>query len=574
MYILGINSAYHEAAACLIKDGQIIMAIEEERLNRVKHGKLSSPSTSKHLPWNAINECLMAQGISLAQCDHIGYSYDPEILQTGVGLNTGADHKATDWDLSDNAYQSKEGGMAFLAGVLDAESQLREDGGFSGEFHFLPHHDCHAASAFHVSPFDKAAVLVVDGIGEWASTSLYYGNEQYIEKQRDIIFPNSLGFLWEKLSMYLGFSKYDASKVMGIAGYGHAGKTAEAFGKIVTNEQDMVIAMDVLKHESSDFSSLEALFGLPKLTAPLDFNNHKWSDYVHIAAGLQAVTERVLINILKSFDTSEYNYLCMAGGVALNCAANGKIVNEGLFKDIFIQPAAHDAGTALGAAYLIWNQKLGNPRAFVFENAYLGPEFSDEEIEEILIDSDFKYEYIGDDVAKVAQLIADGNIVGWFFGRMEWGPRALGNRSLLADPRNKSVRETMNVKVKHLERYRPFCPSILADKADEWFDIQHSCDANKYMLTTTIVHEHQREAISAVVHEDYTVRMQIVRQSDNERYFALISEFEKITGVPIILNTSFNDSEPVVCTPTDAVNTFAKTGIDYLAIGRYLVSKT
>lgn len=571
MYILGLNAAYHESAACLLKDGEVRIAIEEERLNRRKHGKHSSPESTSVLPWRAIRACLAHEGIRLEDVAHVGYSFSPEALQAGVEAwrRTGA-HRH-DWELEATSYQSQEGGLKFLEGVLSSKTRLSE-AGFGGEFHFLPHHDCHAASAFHVSPFERAAVLVVDGIGEWASSSLYHGVGTRLEKVREFSFPNSLGFVWEKLSRYLGFSRYDACKVMGLAAYGDPAKTIDAFARVMTDRAGLVVDPEVLRHESPDFSRIEALFGLPQRSQPVDFDVDDWRAYADVAAGLQQLTEEALFAVLENFDRAAYRNLCMAGGVALNCAANGKIVRSGLFDDVFIQPAAHDAGTALGAAMLIWTEVLGQARNYVFTNAYLGPEYPDEEIERILAHTSLRYEKV-DITREVARLLAEGHIIGWFQGRMEWGPRALGNRSLLADPRNRAVRELMNVQVKHRERYRPFCPSVLAEKAGEWFDAGRDVDANKYMLATSIVRPNKRELIPAVIHKDDTVRAQLVRRADNPRYYELIAEFERRTGVPLVLNTSFNDSEPIVCSPQDAIKTFMTTGIGYLALGSYLVCK-
>lgn len=571
MYILGLNAAYHESAACLVEDGQVRIAIEEERLNRRKHGKLSTPDSASILPWRSIKACLAHAGIGLQDVEHIGYSFDPETLQAGVEAWRRAGRHAHDWELEATSYQSQEGGLKFLEGVLSSKTRLLE-AGFRGQFHFLSHHACHAASAFHVSPFERAAVLVVDGIGEWASTSLYNGEATKLDKIREYTFPNSLGFVWEKLSRYLGFSRYDASKVMGLAAYGDPATTAEAFATLMTDKASLEVDANAIRHESPDFSGIEALFGLPRRTEPVDFGVENWRAYVDVAAGLQRLTEDALFAVLGNFDRERYRNLCLAGGVALNCAANGVIVRRGLFDDVFIQPAAHDAGTALGAAILIWTEILGQARNYVFRNAYLGPEYSDPEIERILAHTSLRYEKL-DITREVARLLTEGNIVGWFQGRMEWGPRALGNRSLLADPRNPQIRELMNVQVKHRERYRPFCPSVLADKASEWFDAAGDVDANKYMLTTSIVRSSKRDLIPAVIHEDDTVRAQLVSRVDNPRYYELISEFERLSDVPLVLNTSFNDSEPIVCSPQDAIKTFMKTGINYLALGSYLVSK-
>ncbi len=572
MYILGLNAAYHESAACLIEDGQVRVAIEEERLNRRKHGKLSTPESAMILPWRAIKACLDHEGIGLAEVAHVGYSFDPYALQAGVEAWRRDNTRQRDWPLDETSYQGRHGGLTFVEGVLSAKKQLAEKSGFRGEFHFLSHHACHAASAFNVSPFDRAAVLVVDGIGEWASTSLYRGEGRHLHKIRELTFPNSLGFVWEKVCRYLGFSRYDASKVMGLAAYGDASKTSEAFSRVVTDVATLRVDPDVLRHESPDFSSIEKLFGLPRRSEPVDFGMDNWQAYVDVAAGLQHLTQRALLQLVAHFDPRDDRRLCMAGGVALNCAANGALVRSYRFDDVFVQPAAHDAGTALGAAFLIWNGILGHERSYVFTHAYLGPEYSDGEVESILRRTSLRYEKV-QITREVARLLAAGKIVGWFQGRMEWGPRALGNRSLLADPRHKEIRASLNVKVKHRESFRPFCPSILADKAGEWFDAGGDVDANKYMLTTSIARPAKRDLVPAVIHEDGTVRAQLVNRADNPLYYDLLSEFEAITGVPLLLNTSFNDSEPIVCSPHDAIKTFMKTGIDYLALGPYLVSK-
>lgn len=571
MNILGINAAFHESAACLVVDGQVVMAIEEERINRIKHGKLASPGLAKLLPWASIKLCLERKGLSLQDIDYVGFSFDPKLLQDGVTTWRETGHVSISWPLESTSYQTREGGLVFLDGILSAQPQLR-DAGFRGEFIFLPHHDCHAASAFLVSPFDDAAVLVVDGIGEWASTTMYLGEGRRLRKVDEFLFPNSLGFVWEKLSAFLGFDRYDASKVMGLAAYGTASNTRASFAQLIHNIDSFEVDLSLLRHESPDFTPLEKLFSLKRRTSPLDFDSSNWSAYVDIAAGLQQVTEEVLIGILRRPEFARSEYLCLAGGVALNCAANGTIVDQALFKDVFVQPASHDAGTAMGAAFLIWNSLLGHERNYVLDHAFLGPEYSDEAIESVLQRTKLKYERL--DIAKVAaRLIADGKIVGWFNGRMEWGPRALGNRSLLAHPGRADIRELMNVKVKHRERFRPFCPSILAEKAEDWLHLDRDIDVNKYMLRTAKIRPEKANLVPAVIHEDQTVRPQIVREKDNPLFYRLISEFDSITGLPLLLNTSFNDSEPIVCSPQDAINTFFKTGIDYLALGSFLVSR-
>lgn len=572
MYILGINAAYHESAACLLRDGHMVVAVEEERFNRLSHGKFASPKNTSLLPWEAIRHCLRAAGITLNQCAHIGYSFDPELLQSGVDEWRASNPVEPTWELSETSYQTMDGGEAFLTGVMQTRELLREKG-FAGKFHYLSHHECHAASAFNVSPFDKAAVAVIDGIGEWASASLYTGRGNQLTPLKEYRFPNSIGFLWERLSMYLGFSQYDASKVMGLGAYGDPAATRAAFDQLVTDREQLTIDPTILRHESPDFTPLERLFGLPKRDRSIgDATDPAMRGYVDVAAGLQAATEELVLRILRNFDREEYPRLCMAGGVALNCAVNGRVIREKLFHDVFIQPASHDAGTALGAAVLVWNKVLGNDRVYVMNDAYLGPSYSRAEVEAELQAAGLAYEAPDDFALATAKLLTEGKIVGWFNGRMEWGPRALGNRSLLADPRNNGIREVMNVKVKHRELFRPFCPSVLAEKAQEWF-VTGGVNAGRYMLTTSDVLESKRDLIPAVVHVDGSARAQEVRQVDNPNFHRLISEFEKLTGVPILLNTSFNDSEPIVCSPRDAIKTFLKTRIDCLAIEGFLVTK-
>jgi carbamoyltransferase len=571
-YVLGINAAFHESAACLVRDGALVLAVEEERYNRTSHGKKAAPGNTTLLPWLAIDACLRAEGISLADCAHVGYSFDPELLQAGVSAWRARSPGAPSWELPPESYQTLLGGSVFLSGLVESETLLRERG-FKGRFHYLPHHDCHAASAFHVSPFERAAVAVIDGVGEWATTSLYYGAGDTLERIEECHYPNSIGFIWEKFSAYLGFGPYDACKVMGLSAYGDARRTRAAFEKLVTSIDPFRVDGAVLRHESMDFGQLEAVFGLPKRTAPVqDAADPKMSGYVDIAAGLQVVTEEVVLAMLRKFNRQEYANLCLAGGVALNCALNGRVLRERLFKNVFVQPAAHDAGTALGAAMLVWSGNLGQRRAYTMRNAYQGPEFSEAEIRAELDRAELPYRLLESYADDIARLIADGNVVGWFNGRMEWGPRALGNRSLLADPRNQHIREIINAKVKHREPFRPFCPSVMAERAKEWFDVQDA-EANKYMLTTAQVREDKRRLIPAVVHEDGTARIHEVHASENPQYHRLLEAFEAITGVPVLLNTSFNDSEPIVCTPLDAIRTFTKTRIDYLVFGRVIVAK-
>ena len=562
-YILGINAAYHESSACLIHNGEIILALEEERLNRIKHTKPARVDNADELPIGAIELCLETAGITWQEIDRIGYSFDP--IKRLKNKDYSEPVLPGDWG-------STEGEQLFyekLQQVPQKLSQLaRED--ITAKFEWLDHHLCHAGSAYFVSPYDDAAVLVVDGIGEFESTTFYHGKGNRLNKLKTIDYPNSLGFLWEKFAEFLGFSEYDACKVMGLASYGNFKYYDREFRQLLTLESgSFQLDPKILQFRVHDFSELEKLFGPQREPGgPLE------ERHMDIAATLQKVTEEVLLELANDLHhrTGSPN-LCLAGGVALNCVANRVLQEKTPFQNIYIQPAANDAGTAIGAAYAIWHQMLGQPRNYVMERPYLGPEYSDEKIQTVLDAHHLNYRRCDNIEATAAKLVAQGNIVGWFQDRMEMGPRALGSRTLLADPRNPNMRDILNHKVKHREHFRPFAPSVLADKAQAWFCIEDSQMPSDFMLFAYEVRESQQDLIPAVIHVDGTSRVQTVRSQSHPKYYRLIQEFEKLTGVPIVLNTSFNDSEPIVCSPEDAVNTFGKTRIDYLAIGNFLVSK-
>ncbi len=578
MNVLGINAAYHESSACLVNKGRIIAAVEEERLNRIKHAKPSRVDNPGVLPLRAIEHCLREGGrehgtpLALADLDHIGYSLDPV-----ERLKRNSSHQHP-YPVVAGSFGSPEGERLFHERSRAVEEHLRGLG-FRGSFHYLDHHDCHAASTFFVSPFEEAAVLVVDGIGEWESTTSYRGTGNRLERLDSIGFPHSIGLLWEKVSKFLGFSEYDACKVMGLASYSSPERYLESFRRLlhVNGNGSFHVDDSIVRLRNEDYSGLEELFGLGRRSRPIEVAENGTRPYVEVAAALQRVTEEAMLAVSRDLKRQTgANYLCMAGGVALNCVANGKLLEEGLWEDIFIQPAAHDAGTALGAAFLIWNQILGQPRGEVFRSPYLGPSFSDAEIQAALDARGLVYERPERIEEATARLIAGNQVVGWFQGAMEIGPRALGNRSILADPRRADMVSTLNVKVKHREPFRPFCPSVLAHKAGEWFHLDRAdrpAQPAGYMLAAYHVREERRNAIPAVTHVDGTSRVQLVSRESNEVFFNLISELDRLTGVPMVLNTSFNNDEPIVCTPEDAVNTFLGTRIDALAAGPFLVRK-
>jgi carbamoyltransferase len=563
VYILGINSAYHESSACLIKDGVVIVALEEERLTREKHAKAASVDNPDRLPIQAINLCLEYAGIKAENIDWIAYSFNPDARLA---------NQSVDVDSTEGDWGSSTGENLFHTKLQDVPKNLSELLGIdvSEKFKWIDHHLTHAASAFFVSPFAEADILVIDGIGEFESTTFYTGKDSKFTHLNSINYPNSIGFLWEKLSTFLGFSEYDACKVMGLASYGDPSIYYDRFRQFVgIADGGFTLDNTVLRFRSQDLSALASILG-PQRTSEQPMEQ-KHSD---IAAALQQVTEEILVSIVRSWQQqTNGKYLCIAGGVGLNCVANGVLHKELPYLDIYIQPASHDAGTALGAAYMVWNQLLVRPRTYSMSTPYLGPEYSDLQIQKALNANNLVYTRHQDIEAVVAKRLADGDIVAWFQGRMEFGPRALGNRSLLADPRNPNIRDVMNVKVKHREHFRPFAPSILAEKAHEWFSIPKKSVSSDFMLFAYDALPAQQAKIPGVVHFDGTSRVQTVPQISNPRYHKLISEFEQLTGVPIVLNTSFNDSEPIVCSPQDAINTFLKTKIDCLAIGSFLLLK-
>ena len=561
MYILGINAVFHESAACLLENGKILASAEEERFNRIKHGKPANLDNPDELPWQAIQYCLDSAGVELKQIGHIGYSFNPRIKSNPLFTEEYKD----DEDLLEKT-------------LLHIPEKLKEIG-FQGEFHWVNHHTAHAASAYYVSPFQDAAILVVDGTAESSSTSFFSAKNNQLKLLQEILYPASLGALWELFSVFLGFDGYDAAKVMGLAAYGNPNRYAEHFKQIVRMVPNGQFEMDnELLHvetieyypPSGYFQGLEELFSIKNREPGQAFT----PAHQDIAASLQAITDDIVLDMTQHlYQLVQSDNLCLAGGVALNCVSNTVAFEKGPFTHLFVQPAAHDGGTALGSAFYIWNHVLGNEPREQMTHAYLGPSFTDSDMDNILQKHQLIYKRTDNIEKEVAQLISENNIVGFFQGRMELGPRALGNRSLLADPRHPNMREIFNLKVKHREYFRPLAPSVLHEEANNWFTITKETSAAEFMLMAYPVKPSMKEKIPAVVHVDGTSRVQRVKKEANPRYHQLISEFYRISGVPIVLNTSFNDSEPIVCTPQDAINTFLATEIDYMAMGNFLVSK-
>ncbi|NSL85694.1 carbamoyl transferase [Chitinophaga sp. Mgbs1] len=563
--ILGINAAYHESAASLLVDGQLIASIEEERLNRVKHAKPARIDNPDELPLGAIMECLRMADLSLADIDIVAYSFDPK-RRTAHHANMEDPTTPGDWGTPAGEY-------LFCSQLLSVPEKFRRLG-FRGQFHWVEHARAHAASAFYPAPFEEAAILSVDGIGEIESVLMAYGKKDMITPVKQIVYPNSLGFLWEKFAKYLGHSEYDACKIMSLASFGNPATYEKQFQSFIqTGKDGFEIDPLLICFRVEDYAPLENLFGVPRRKATEALRQ----EHMDIAAGLQQITTTILLALTRHIhEVTGSSNLCLAGGVALNCVANKILFEEGPFEHIYIQPAANDAGTSLGAALYTYYNIYGGEhyRPFELKHTYLGPGYTDEEIIYTLKGLDVNYEQVNDIEKTVAALISEGNVVGWFQGRMEFGPRALGNRSLLADPRNPEMIKRMNRLVKHREDHRPFCPSVLEEDATSWFEIRKDAIASRFMLMAYPVNPSLQDQIPAVVHVDGTCRIQQVQSATNPKYHRLISEFKAITGVPVLLNTSFNDREPIVCTPEDAIRTFLKTKIDYLAIGNFLLRKT
>jgi carbamoyltransferase len=577
-YILGINSAYHESAACLVHDGRIVAAAEEERFNRVRHAKRARIDNAHQLPWQAIEHCLQRAGISDGEVTHIGYSLDPERRRD---LNNAYTER---WNIRPGDFGTREGEETFYCSNMDARRRLFER--FPrAEFFFLEHHLCHAASAYTVSPLDEAAVLAVDGIGEFHSTWLGLGRGGRVEPICRVPYPHSLGFLWEKMSVLLGFDEYSGpGKMMGygcitdpmgeLSGDDHLAAMREIVRPL--GDGSFFIDNNVMRFRTDDFSELERRFG-PRRPAPVD----RYED-ASIAAALQKVTEEAVINLARGLHRLAREHglptdkLCIAGGVALNCVANDRFLRETPFRQLWIQPAANDAGTAIGAAAFIQCDVLGGERPRM-DHPYWGPSFDEQEVREA-IDRAGLQPVLPDDIAReVARRLDRGQIVAWFQGAQELGPRALGHRSILADPTRFDTRQRINSQVKKRESFRPFAPSVMAEEVPQLFDLPEGSHPADYMLLASPLKDDKlSQVIPAVVQENgsthrSTSRLHRVQPDVEPLYHRLIDEFRQLSGVGVVLNTSFNIREPIVTTPDQAIRTFQRSGMDALALGPYLI---
>jgi carbamoyltransferase len=545
--VLGINAVYHESAAALLVDGELVAAVEEERFNRIKHAKAADWDNPHQLPEHAIRFCLKHAGLTPRDIDHVAYSFDPKLRRKR--------YRAEWWDP-----RVEETFRLRLGQVQSAVEELLGRS-LGPRFHFVPHHLAHAASAYFPSGFDRAAILNIDGIGESAGSSLAKGIGTRIQSVETFEYPHSIGFMWEEFSEYLGFSNYDASKVMGLAAYGNPEVFRQTFQSILRAEaENYGIAQDFLGVQPDKYARMEAMFGPPRGLEEEILPRH-----ADIAAALQEATDAAVMALVRRAKRKvPFDNLCIAGGVALNCVTNEVITRSGEFSNVFIPSAPHDAGTAIGAAFAAHCAKQKKPPQRGTSTPYLGPSFKRSDILAAVKSAGLTARRSKSPARDAAEMIADGKIVAWFQGRMEFGPRALGNRSLLADPRRPEMRNILNQKVKHREDFRPFAPSVMAEHADEWFEVGAHSTSHAFMLFAPEVKAEQRDRIPAVVHKDGTARVQLVSRKSNPRFHELISAFFAKTGVPLVVNTSFNDSEPIVCTPTDAIVTFRKSGIDAL----------
>lgn len=545
--VLGINSVYHESAAALLVDGKLVVAVEEERFNRIKHGKQADFDNPHQLPERAVRFCLNHAGLTARDIDHVAFSFDPAARRKR--------YRSEWWDPRlEETFRLRLGQVRGAIDDLLGRS-------LGQRLHFVPHHLAHAASAYFPSGFDRAAILTIDGIGETAASSLAKAVGTDIKTVETFEYPHSIGFIWEVFSGYLGFSHYDASKVMGLAAYGDPEVYREQFLSVMrADEVNYGVAREFLGTHPDRFARMEAIFGPPRYEDAEILPRH-----ADIAAALQVATDAAVTAAVRRVKRRvPSDNLCLAGGVGLNCVTNEVVRRCGEFANVFIPSAPHDAGTAVGAAFAVHCAKDKRPPERGNATPYLGPAFRRSEILAAVKSAGLRARRSKSPARDAAGMIAGGRIVAWFQGRMEFGPRALGNRSLLADPRRPDMRAILNQKVKHREDFRPFAPSVLAEHAEEWFEIGMPTASHEFMLFACPVKPDKRDLIPAVLHKDGSARVQIVSRKSNPRFHELISSFHATTGVPLVVNTSFNDSEPIVCTPNDAIVTFRKSGIDAL----------
>jgi len=560
MYILGISCFYHDSAAVLIKDGKIIAAVQEERFTRIKQ--------DQSFPKKAIDYCFKKAGITIKDVDHVGF-YEKPFVKFERLLKT-------------YLITAPQGLFSFLKAMpvwlkqkLWIKYLIQQELDWDGEVLFVPHHLSHAASSFLVSPFKSAAILTLDGVGEWATATKGVGKANQINLTHQINFPHSLGLLYSAFTYYCGFKVNSGEyKLMGLSPYGKPKYADLIKTHLIDIKSDGSFKLNLkyfsyqyaLKMINYQFIKLLGDHGIRQPDDPLS------QHYKDIAKSIQVVTEEIILKMTKDlYQTTKEKNLCLAGGVALNCVANGKIIRESPFKKLFVQPAAGDAGGAFGTAYYIYNSVLNKKRNFVLDQPYFGPGFTDKYIKSFLHKQKVKYKKFTskqDLLNTVAKKIADQRVIGWFQGRMEWGPRALGNRSIIADARNPENQDRVNMKIKFREDFRPFAPVVMEEHIQKYFDIDRP---SPYML---LVGQVKTKNIPAITHVDNSARVQSVSRTQNPLYWGVINQFNKLTGCSVLINTSFNvRGEPIVCTPEEAYACFMGTNIDDVVLGSYLISK-
>jgi carbamoyltransferase len=574
MYVLGINAYHGGASACLIEDGRLIAAVEEERFSRIKY--------QAGFPVRAIRWVLDEAGIQPQDLDHIGISRKPtaNLMKKALFAFQRRPSLRLIMDRLDNSMKVGDLESVFCQQLGVEASSLK------AEFHHVEHHRAHMASAFFVSPFEEAAIFSVDGMGDFVSTMWGTGQGTQLAVKDEINFPHSLGLFYTAVTQWLGFPRYgDEGKVMGLAPLG-CPRYLDKMQQVVRLQRDgtFELNLDYFVHHAEGatmtwneaepklgliFSKeLVKLFGESRLPRSEITAYHQ-----DVAASLQTMLEQTEFALVRKLQRETgQKALCMAGGVALNSAFNGKILPCTDFEDIYIQPAAGDAGTSLGVCYYIYHQLLGQPRTYVMHDAYTGPAYSNGEIEEALGRAGLRSETLEEDelVRRAAEIVAEGKVLGWFQGRMEWGPRALGHRSIIADPRRADMKDILNARIKHREPFRPFAPSILLEEVGEYFDQTYP---DPFMIKVYNVLPEKRDVIPAVTHVDGTGRLQTVEREHAALYWKLINAFKERTGVSVVLNTSFNENEPIVCSPDEAIAVLQRTRMDALAIGSQLVVK-
>jgi len=578
MNILGINAYHGNASAAIVCEGRLVAAVEEERFNRVKY--------AAGFPAQAIRYCLKEAGLELKDIDHVAVPRNP-YARLGTKLFYAMRMRSFARDRI-KVLAKFTGIPEALAKAFDADPAK-----VAAQFHRVEHHKAHLASAFFVSPFERAALLSADGLGDFASTMWGSGTGNRMEIDGAIAFPHSLGLFYSAVTQYLGFLKFgDEYKVMGLGAYGEP-EQLDAIRNIVRAHGDgFRLGLEYFTHhrtgpemswaEADKTPTLGKMFSeeMEKLLGPKRNPQEPLEQrHKNLASALQARLEEIYLGMLKKLsERTGLKAVCLAGGVAFNCVANGKIFDTTGFEHVYVHPAAGDAGLAVGAAYYVWHQILGKPRSFVMDHAYWGPGYSREEIRcaidaNGLAQNGCRIEELAEDnlMQRTAAIVANGKILGWFQGRAEWGPRALGNRSIVADPRRPEMKEILNQRIKHREIFRPFAPSILAESTGDWFEKSHP---SPFMTLAYSVRPEKRDKIPAPTHVDGTGRLQTVTREANPRYWSLIKAFDRLTGVPVVLNTSFNDNEPIVCRPEEALDCFQRTQMDALVLGDFLITRS